>query len=121
MVPDGGLQGGWDRRTAGILTLGGATLFALAGVGAWRVRTNDILYYDDNSRCLVGGHSRDENCSRYKDAAGVAQVVEVGAFAASIVTAGVATWLLATSRSKPSVGASCGPMFGAGIACSGAF
>jgi hypothetical protein len=118
---DGGSQGGWDRRTAGILTLGGATLFALAGVGAWRVRTNDILYWNDNSRCEVGTQSREQNCGQYKDAANVALVVEIAGFSMSIVTAGVATWLLATSQSKPSVGVSCSPWLGAGVACSGAF
>jgi hypothetical protein len=118
---DGGSQGGWDRRTAGILTLSGATLLALAGVGAWRARTNDINYWNDNTRCEIGGLSRDQNCRQYKDAADVALVVEIAGFSASIVTAGVATWLLATSQRKPSVGVSCSPWLGAGVACRGAF
>jgi hypothetical protein len=115
------LSGGPERRTAGILTLGGATLLALTGVGAWRLRVIDILKYDDNSRCLVGGNTRDENCGPFKQTADAAQVVEIAGFAAAAVTAGVGIWLVATSHGKREVGAACGPWFGAGIACSGTF
>jgi hypothetical protein len=117
---DGWLSGP-ERRTVGILTLSGATLLALTGVGAWRLRVIDILKYDDNSRCLVGGNSRDENCGPFKQTADTAQVVEIAGFAASAVAAGVGIWLLATSHGKREVGASCGPSFGAGVACSGNF
>jgi hypothetical protein len=118
---ENGSQGGGDHRTAGILTFGGAALLALAGVGAWRVRVNDVLAYNDNSRCLVGGQDRDQNCSQFKSGASVAEVVEVASFSASVVVAGVATWLLATSHGKPRVGASCSPWLGVGVACSGSF
>jgi hypothetical protein len=117
---DGWLSGP-GRRTAGIWTLSGATLLAFTGVGAWRLRVIEILKYDDNSRCLVGGNSRDENCGSFKQTADAAQVVEIAGFATSAVAAGVGIWLLATSHGKREVGATCGPWFGAGVACSGTF
>ncbi len=102
-----------------------ASSFALAGGGvvAWRVHEGELAHYNDDTECVFGTLNRAQRCGGYDTAATVALGLEIGAFAASAITAGVGAWLLwSLSRHRPeTAGASCGPFGALGVACGGRF
>jgi hypothetical protein len=106
--------------TLGYVSLGAAGLLAVGGGVAWRLRENDVSIYNDDSRCLVGTQTRNEQCGSYARAADGALAVEVIAFSAAAVATGLGAFLLLTGRPQGRV-AWCSPSGGLGIACGGSF
>ena len=110
------------RSVAAYISLGGAGAFVVGGLVAWRVRENDVATYNDNAVCLVKPVTRGQQCGSYADAAQVALDVEIGAYAAAAVAAGIGAWLVWAPTKRPSPAtASCGPLGLLGIACEGRF
>jgi|SRR5579859_2915204 len=92
---------GSGRRTAGWLTLGAGALALGAGATATVVQYREAGIYDDDSRCLVGVLTRDQQCGGHRDAAKTAQAVAIVGYSVSGVAAISGTILLLTSRAKP--------------------
>src|SRR5882762_2476507 len=107
------------RRVAGIGALGGAVLFAGAGIVAWRVHEWNSDKYNDDSRCLIGTQTRDESCGGNGTMATTSLVLEIGSFALAGVAAGIGTWFLATPNApqKGNAATACGPIAGVGVLC----
>jgi hypothetical protein len=107
---------------SGAISLGGAGALGVGGLVAWRVRENDVATYNDDSICLVKPVTRGQQCGGYADAAQVALGVEIGAFAAAAVVAGIGAWLVwAPAKPSSPAAASCGPLGPLGVACEGRF
>ena len=104
------------------VALAGSGLLAAGGVVAWRVHEDQAAIYNDDSRCLVGTRTREQQCGAYSSAANEALAVEVGAFGLAGAAAGVGVWLLIPTMNKASrLEAWCAPWGGVGLSCGGAF
>jgi hypothetical protein len=105
------------------LAFGGSVALAAGGVVAWRVREHDLAIYDDDSRCRVGPLTRAQQCGGYADTANLALYLEIGAFAASALAAGVGAWLwwAPPQHSPVTAAAWCGPFGPIGLSCSGRY
>jgi hypothetical protein len=112
-----------ERGPGGYFALATAGVLAGGGVVAWRVREDNLSIYDDDSRCLVGTRTRDEQCGSHGRAADLALGVEIGAFAAAGVSAAFGAWLLSGPSSRPrrTASASCAPLAAPAILCRGTF
>jgi hypothetical protein len=114
-----------EARTAGILTLGGAGLFALGGIAAWRARVNAVDAYNSDAVCVFGDLTREQRCGHYRSAAGSALGFEIGAFAiaGAATLAGVGLLVLAPPRREARAFSpvACGVGLGPGVTCGGAF
>jgi hypothetical protein len=112
-----------DRGPGGYVALATAGVLAVGGVVAWRIREDNLGIYDDDSRCLVGVRTRDEQCGSHARAADLALGVEIGAFAAAGVSAAFGAWLLSGPSSRPrrTASASCAPLAAPAILCRGTF
>ena len=129
-MPAQGVAASWDTsraRTpapaAGYLSLGVAAALSGVAIVAWRVREYDADVYNDDSRCLVGTATREQQCGARARAADVALGVEVASFAAAGLSAAIGVWLLGPARawSRGRAHTSCGPWAGLGVACEGRF
>lgn len=110
------------RSAGGYVALAAAGVLAGAGVVAWRVREDNLSIYDDDARCLVGEQTRAEQCGGHGRAADLALGVEIGAFAASGISAALAGWLLwGPSGKRQGARASCLPVLAQAIVCRGTF
>jgi hypothetical protein len=107
----------------GYVALGAAGVLTLGGVVAWRIRQTNVDIWNDDSRCLRSdtGQTRGQLCGGNLDAANIALGVEIGAFAAAAVSAGIGVWLLIPRRSVQPAVVGCAPSGYLGIACSGRF
>jgi hypothetical protein len=107
---------------AAYIALGSAGALAIASAVAAVVHENAADVWNDDAQCLrPGGGSRTQQCGTYHDTANVALGVEIGAFAAAAVSAGVGVWLLwPRSRSPLSSAGWCTPGLG-GVTCGGMF
>jgi hypothetical protein len=112
-----------ERGPGGYLALATAGVLAGVGVVAWRVREDNLSIYDDDSRCLVGARTRDEQCGSQGRAADLALGVEIGAFAVAGVGVAFGAWLLSGPSSLPrrTASASCAPLAAPAILCRGTF
>jgi hypothetical protein len=117
-------------RTFAVAMLSVAGALTGAGIAAWRVRETNAATYNDDQRCLVGSLTRDQRCGANARAAGIAEVVEIGAFAAAGVSAAVGVWRLEAAASRPRTPATqaaravCGAgafWGGVRVACEGSF
>jgi hypothetical protein len=110
-------------RIAGYAPFAGAVVFAGAGIISWRVRENEVGIYNDDSRCLVGTLTREQQCESRAKAANIALAVEIGAFAAAGASAALGAWRLwhPGASSSRIARASCAPWAGLGMSCEGRF
>ncbi len=93
----------------GGIALGGTVLLAAGGVIAWRLRENEVSIWNDDSECLRATapvRSREQQCAARAEAAAIATALEIAAFAAAAVGAGVSTWFFLPKRSYDSHSAS---------------
>ncbi len=88
-------------RTFAVAMLSVAGALTGAGIAAWRVRETNAATYNDDQRCLVGSLTRDQRCGASARAAGIAEVVEIGAFAAAGLSAALGVWRLKAAASRP--------------------
>jgi hypothetical protein len=124
VAPRSDSEGMQMRRLEGYVAIGVAVASAAAGIVAWRVRENQVAVFNDNSRCLLGTMTREQQCGAQARAANVALGAELGAFAIAGVGAGLGAWLLWPSAAPSNVRtarAVCAPWAGYGIACEGRF
>ena len=115
----------------GWVTAGGGALAGLGfGLGFYGQREAAMAAYNDDSQCLVGGATRQENCSQHLDRAQAAQAAEVTSFIVGgvLVAGGIALVLLGQrsneeASSPTRASAQCAPMFGSalGATCEGRF
>jgi tetratricopeptide (TPR) repeat protein len=129
-MPAQGVAASWDTSrarmpppVAGYLSLGVAAALSGVAVVAWRVREDNAAVYDDDSRCLVGTATREQQCGARAQAANVALGVEAGSFALAGLSVAIGVWLLWPSRARSPAAAhtSCGSWAGLGVACEGRF
>jgi hypothetical protein len=106
----------------GYIALGSAAALAIGGIVAWTVRQNAVGIWNDDTRCLrPGGGTRSQQCGAYQDTANVAFGLEIGAFSAAVVSAGVGAWLLLRGApATASTAAWCSPGL-LGLTCGGEF
>jgi hypothetical protein len=112
------------RPLGGYLALGAAGILAAGGIVAWRVREDNVATWNDDSQCLLGTtQSRGQQCSGVANNADIALGIEIGAFAAAVVSATIGAWLLFKPSPQPARKAviACAPPYGLGVACWGAF
>jgi hypothetical protein len=109
------------RRTRGYFALGAAGVLAAAGVVAWRVQVLNADVYNDDSRCLHSGQTRGDQCAAYGTRANIALGLEIGAFAAASLSAGLGVWFLSTAPARSlRLSAICAP-WTAGVLCTQRF
>lgn len=119
VVAEPGPEPGPDLLPAGIVAAGGAAVAAGAGIAFLLVRNGHIDEYNDDSVCLAGGRTRDENCGASLDSANDAETVMVASFVGAGVLAATAVVLFLLDggggESAPSVAAvNSGPVMGCG-------
>jgi hypothetical protein len=120
-VPDSSPR--WHpSRVGAYVAFGSAAALAAGGIVAWSVRQNAAGIWNDDQRCLQpGAGTRAQQCGSYEETANVALGLEIGAFSAAVVSAGVGTWLLVRAiRSPASAAAWCAPGV-LGVTCEGTF
>jgi hypothetical protein len=91
-------------RTAAWITLGAGAALVGGGVVAHVVREQNAAVWDDNSRCLPPGLSREQACGSYRstiDTTTVLAVVGYAAGGAALATSGYLFWRAATSAPAP--------------------
>jgi hypothetical protein len=123
-APAEGAHPTWTRNpVVAYVALGASVALATGGVVAWRVHENSVAIYNNNSLCVFGTLTRGQRCGSYADTATVALGLEIGAFATSLIAAGVGGWLLwAPSRHRSaSADVWCGPNPAFGVSCAGRF
>jgi hypothetical protein len=116
-------RGEEHSRTSAYVPLVAAVVLAGAGVVAWRVREDEVAIYNDDSRCLTGPMTRDQQCGSRAQAANVALGVEIGAFATAGASAALGVWQLwrSSARSSTIARLPCAPWAGLGMECGGRF
>jgi hypothetical protein len=113
-------------RLAGWVTLGGSALFLAGGFAALGAREHYAQQWNDDSRCVINGLTRSQNCGSDYEAAQTAQSLEIAGFVVGGVLAATATGLLIVSRpdkarSHARLSISCAPGPLLGLACAGSF
>jgi hypothetical protein len=100
-----------------------AVVLAGAGVVSWRVRENEVAIYNDDSRCLTGTSTREQQCGSRAQVASVALGIEIGAFAAAGASAAFGVWQLwrSNARSETLARLPCAPWASLGMTCGGRF
>lgn len=124
-------EGGVSLSAIGYVTGGAAIAAAGVGTAFIFVRNSHVKKYNDDSLCLIGGLTRDQNCSEELDAANSARTVMIASFAAAgalAVTTAVLFVLDSGDEATASRAAStastfaCAPALDrAGVACAGRF
>jgi hypothetical protein len=111
-------------KTLAYVALGAAGFLTATGIGAWAVHEHEAGVYDDDSRCLQGTTTRDQQCGGRATEARVALGVELGAFvgAAAALTYAVVRLATAGAASKSATREpACGPWLALGVRCGGRF
>lgn len=93
------LQPGTDLRPFAWTAAGTAVAAAGLGTAFMIVRAGHINDYNDDSVCLAGGRTRDQNCGESLDSANSAEVVSIIGFVAAGVLGGTAALLFALDGS----------------------
>lgn len=110
------------HTVAAVVAFGASAALVAGGVVAWRVREDDVMHYNDDTRCLVGTLTRDQQCGSVATASNVALGLEIGAFVVAGAAAGVGAWLLWAPAKRATVAMpSCGPAGPLGVVCTGSF
>lgn len=117
------VQGEERSRARAYVPLVAAVVLAGAGVVSWRVRENEVAIYNDDSRCLTGTMTREQQCGSRAQAANVLLGVEIGAFATAGASAALGVWQLwrSSARSSTIARLPCAPWGGLGMECGGRF
>ncbi len=104
------------------VALGSAGALTIGGVVAWTIRQSAAATWNDDAQCLKPGETRVQQCGTYLDTANGASALEIIAFSAAAVSAGIGVWLLLhpapASASAADAWCSPGPL---GVTCAGAF
>jgi hypothetical protein len=117
------------RRSSALayVAIGAAGFLTAAGIVAWGVHEHEASIYDDDSRCLQGTATRDQQCGGRAREADVALGVELGAFAGAAAAATYAIVRLASTGAPGATGSrttpasACAPWLGLGVQCGGRF
>lgn len=91
---------GSTQRTLGWIAAGGAVVFGGGGLAAMLVRDSSAAFWNDDARCLVGGRTREQNCSPSRERVELMQTLMIAGFTAGAVLAVSAAIALPLSMSR---------------------
>lgn len=112
---------GSTQRTLGWIAAAGAVVFAGGGLAAMLVRDSSAEFWNDDARCLVGGRTREQNCSPSRERAELMQTLMIAGFTAGAVLAVSAAIALPLAPSRRSDAALSVGLHPGGLSLSGRF
>jgi hypothetical protein len=118
---------GRTSTTAAWITLGAGAALVAGGVVAHVVREQDAAIYNDDSRCLAPGLTRDQVCGSYRSTVDVTTVLAILGYSlggAALAASGYLFWRASARASAPGAHVASAPSCALapwGVACSVGF